>query len=187
MFPIYRKCFQTLLYVSNILFLFPIYILCFQTQTMFPNYNVSNVCFQYTWSRFSHYFDIMTKSKGKKLLEKSSFGYFGYTCVYHFLHNRIFVTEFEIQIQKSVALGKSSVSLRLWYRYVGYVTENEIRDKSSVKEERSSESYRQSFRPTKFSIRAGLEHFVGGFWIPSLERASAKFFIFFMESIKSTA
>ena len=54
MFPIYRICFQTLLHVSNILFLFPISDVCFQytfyvskrkrcfQTTMFPMY-VSNI------------------------------------------------------------------------------------------------------------------------------------------------
>ena len=51
MFPIYKLCFQTPFYVSNIQFVFPISDVCFQMKMMFPNYNVSNLCFQYTWSR----------------------------------------------------------------------------------------------------------------------------------------
>ena len=54
MFPIYRLCFQTPFHVSNIQFLFPISNLCFQMKIMFPNDNVSNVCFQYTWSHVSN-------------------------------------------------------------------------------------------------------------------------------------
>ena len=50
MFPIYRLCFQTPFNVSNVQFLFPISNLCFQMKMMFPNDNVSNVCFQYKWS-----------------------------------------------------------------------------------------------------------------------------------------
>ena len=46
-------CFQYPIFVSNIQCMFPIYNFCFQMQMMFPNDNVSNVCFQYTWSHFS--------------------------------------------------------------------------------------------------------------------------------------
>ena len=52
MFPIYKLCFQMPFYVSNIQSVFPISNPCFQMQMMFPNDNVSNVCFQYTLSRF---------------------------------------------------------------------------------------------------------------------------------------
>ena len=56
MFPIYRLMFPNASYVSNIRFLFPISNRCFQSKMMFPNDNVSNVCFQYTWSHYSSTF-----------------------------------------------------------------------------------------------------------------------------------
>ena len=65
MFPIYRLCFQTPFYVSNIQFLFPISNPCFQMQMMFPNDNVSNVCFQSTYYRFGTLKSISTSNSTK--------------------------------------------------------------------------------------------------------------------------
>ena len=63
-----ETCFQSTICVSNLILMFPIYKLCFQypmcvsyIQFMFPNSNdVSNVCFQFTWSPFSHHNIIST-------------------------------------------------------------------------------------------------------------------------------
>ena len=65
MFPIYRLCFQTPFHVSNIQFLFPISNLCFQLKIMFPNDNVSNVCFQSTYYRFGTLKSISTSNSTK--------------------------------------------------------------------------------------------------------------------------
>ena len=53
LFPIYFLCFHYTDFVSNVRCTFPIFIHFFQAEVMFPNGNVSNVCFQYTWSRIS--------------------------------------------------------------------------------------------------------------------------------------
>merc|ERR1711911_250089 len=61
MFPNAFLCFQYPIFVSNIQCMFPIYNFCFQMQMMFPNDNVSNVCFQYTWSQILRNLDVIQK------------------------------------------------------------------------------------------------------------------------------
>ena len=51
-FQLYRFCFQSTFFQYSV-YLSNVINICFQNKIMFPNGNVSNVCFQYTLSRIS--------------------------------------------------------------------------------------------------------------------------------------
>lgn len=46
-------CYHSSNYVSNIGCLFSMYVFGFRAQIKFPSFNISNPCFQYTWSGFA--------------------------------------------------------------------------------------------------------------------------------------